>query len=346
MTNPAHPGPAGFTAGIDAGIDLSILDEAAEWLMRLHSGDATDADRQACLRWQATSPQHAHAWKRAQALLERLGGLPPELSMPVLTRNRSPARRAFVARLAACLLIAPAGYGAWRAIESEQWTADHRTAPGEQRDVRLADGTLVKLDTASAFDVRYDAHQRFLRLREGEILVQTAPDNAPVARPLRVGTAQGVLEALGTRFTVRLAGNRTYVAVTQGAVQITPSRSLDLTASPAASTAPRILSVNQQTWLSDTSVATPVPLDEAATAWTRGLLLADDTPLAEFATAMARYRRGPVRCDPAVASLRVSGAFPVTDIERTLTMLVSTYPVTVNRHFGGWWISITPRAVV
>ncbi len=56
-------------------------------------------------------------------------------------------------------------------------------------------------------------------------------------------------------------------------------------------------------------------------AWTRGMLMADRMPLAEVLAELARYRRGLLRCDPQLARLAVSGAYPLLDLRRTLGML-------------------------
>src|SRR5690606_11580505 len=92
-------------------------------------------------------------------------------------------------------------YGGYRHAHTAGWTADYRTATGEQRRSVLADGTQLQLNTASAVDVAYDANSRRLVLREGEILITTAPD--PAGRPFFVQTPQGIVQALGTRFSVR-----------------------------------------------------------------------------------------------------------------------------------------------
>ncbi|HEJ4069174.1 TPA: DUF4880 domain-containing protein, partial [Pseudomonas aeruginosa] len=47
-------------------IPSPILDEAAEWLVRLQDSGCTDDTRQACAQWRQRSPQHAHAWERAE----------------------------------------------------------------------------------------------------------------------------------------------------------------------------------------------------------------------------------------------------------------------------------------
>jgi len=49
-----------------------------------------------------------------------------------------------------------------------------------------------------------------------------------------------------------------------------------------------------------------------------------------------------VRCDPAIADLRVSGAFPISDTQRTLNMLVQTYPVLATGHLNGYWVTLSP----
>jgi transmembrane sensor len=74
------------------------------------------------------------------------------------------------------------------------------------------------------------------------------------------------------------------------------------------------------------------------------MLLADQMRLDELVTELSRYRNGLVRVDPSVAALRVSGAFPIGDSERTLDMLVSTYPVDAVQRLRGYWITLIPRA--
>ncbi|MCV6098840.1 FecR family protein, partial [Pseudomonas aeruginosa] len=76
-------------------------------------------------------------------------------------------------------------------------------------------------------------------------------------------------------------------------------------------------------------------------AWTRGMLMADRMPLAEVLAELARYRRGLLRCDPQLARLAVSGAYPLLDLRRTLGMLQATYPLKV-RGVTDYWISLVP----
>jgi len=72
------------------------------------------------------------------------------------------------------------------------------------------------------------------------------------------------------------------------------------------------------------------------------MLMADNMRLADFAAELTRYRRGFVRCDPAIAELRVSGAYPINETSRTLNMLAQTYGIKVSGHLGGYWITLSP----
>ncbi|MCX2684108.1 FecR family protein [Pseudomonas sp. DCB_AW] len=316
-------------------VDAEALEEAAEWLMCMSAGDVTDAQQADWLAWRNSSPARASAWQRAERLMGKLGGLPPALSMPALDRPADPGRRALVSRLALLLALAPASWAGWRLTEQQGWAADYRSGIGERLDLTLADGTQIVLNTDSAIDVRFNAGERFIRLLRGEILVQTAPDIVVPARPLWVGTREGRMQALGTRFTVREFGGRTYLAVIEGAIRIEPGNADHL--------ARRVVQAGQRADFDARTIAAPRPVDEAVTAWTQGMLLADKMRLDALVAELARYQRGFIRCDPGIADLRVSGAFPISDPRRTLSMLESTYALRVEAHMGGYWTMLAPR---
>ncbi|MGE8150285.1 FecR domain-containing protein [Pseudomonas vancouverensis] len=315
-------------------LDPQALEEAAEWLIRMSEGELADGERSEWERWQVSTPERHRAWARAQLLQSKLGGLPPTLAMSALDRPRSPERRAALGKLALLLAVVPAGWGSWKMIEAQQWSADYRTAVGQRRELNLADGSQVTLNTATAIDVLFDANQRLIRLREGEILVQTAADNAPQSRPFLVSTRQGLMQALGTRFTVRELGERTHLAVLEGAVRIELAERKDV--------APLIINAGQQTDFSSRHFGQPISADASVSAWRQGMLMADNLRLADFVAELARYRSGFLRCHPAVADLRISGAFPINDTQRTLNMLVQTYPLVATGRLSGYWVTLYP----
>ncbi|MBV4476793.1 FecR domain-containing protein [Pseudomonas sp. B2M1-30] len=314
-------------------LDPSILEEAADWLMRLSEHDLTDTERAEWECWKVSSPERSRAWSRAQLLQSKFGGLPPALAMSTLDRPSNPERRAALGKLALLLAAVPTGWGTWKLAQSQQWSADYHTAVGQRRELTLADGSRITLNTDSAIDVLFDTRQRLINLRAGEILVQTAPDSSAQPRPFLVSTREGRMQALGTRFTVRELEPRTQLAVLEGAVQVELA--------DGRQTAPIIVNAGQRTDFSAQAFGQLNPTDSNVGAWTRGMLMADKMRLADFVSELARYRRGFVRCDPAIADLRISGAFPISDTQRSLNMLVQTYPVLVTGHLSGYWVTLS-----
>ncbi|MCD9030617.1 FecR domain-containing protein [Luteimonas sp. Y-2-2-4F] len=320
-------------AEAEAPLPASVIEEAVDWLLVLHSGRATDADRAACARWRDGHPERQQAWRRAERLRGLLSAVPADLARPVLGRPADARRRAAVKRLAALLAAAPGAWLAWRLSGDAGWRADVRTATGERRSLTLPDGSRLDLNTATSMDIAFGPEERLLRLHTGEIAIDTGADPWTPARPFRVATPQGQVEALGTRFSVRVDGTHTRVAVLQGAVRLEPA--------DGPGTA-RVLQAGQQAAFDAVQAEAPTTTDERALAWVHGMLAADAMPLADLLAELARHRRGLLRCDPEVAGLRVSGAFPLDDTARSLAMLEATYPVRVRSTAGGYWTVVGP----
>lgn len=70
------------------------------------------------------------------------------------------------------------------------------------------------------------------------------------------------------------------------------------------------------------------------------MLLARNMRLEDVITEMARYRPGVLRCDPAVAELRVSGAISLTDAG--LALLASELPLRIE-HYTRYWVMVSAR---
>ncbi|MEG1455311.1 MAG: FecR domain-containing protein, partial [Comamonas sp.] len=164
----------------------------------------------------------------------------------------------------------------------------------------------------------------------GEILVQTAKD--AMQRPFLVETSAGTVRALGTRFTVRERAASVSVEVLQGAVELTPAR---------AAQATQRLNAGEQGRFTALQAHSTGALDDAAGAWADGMLVAARMRLDDFLAELGRYRRGRLGCDPAVAHLRVSGAYPLADTDRVLAALTSALPVQVH-FFSRYWVMVRP----
>lgn len=314
-------------------VDSAVMQQAFNWLVTLWSGEATQQERQAFAEWHAAHPEHERAWQRVKQVSERLHDMPSGVAAATLRKPVQQGRRKALRVLG---LSIAAGFALYAARNSEPWrvhAADYRTATGERRDVTLADGTQLSLNTATAVDIRFDEQQRRIILRAGEILITSAPDPAPQYRPLIVETSQGTVQALGTRFTVRQNDGLSQVAVFEGMVEIQPNANDDASR----------LNAGQRATFSDMYVSATESADPVAAAWVDGNLIAERMRLEDFLKEVSRYRTGTIRCDAAVADLVVSGVYPVHDTDRILESLNHALPVRVS-YATRYWVTVRARS--
>ncbi len=318
--------------------DTTLLKEAADWVMDLRYGGPAERDAEAFERWRQQSPAHGEAWARAEAVMGSFAQLPAGIgknALGSLQQQQRTRRRRSLQLLGALLVAAPAGWLAWRQAPWQEWSADVATATGERRTLQLADGTQLVLNTATAVDIAFTATERRVHLRAGEILVTTGhADPSPTHRPFTVQTAQGSVQALGTRFSVRQldgAQGTSRVAVFEQAVQVHTD-----------SGATRTLRAGEQADFTATAVQAAVPVDASAALWEQGMLLARGMRLADVLAEMARHRSGVLRCHPAVADLQVSGAIALGDTDMALALLERSLPVRVER-LTKYWVTVGPQ---
>lgn len=317
-------------AATEAALDPAIVLRASEWMARLWSDSASEEDRAACASWRAESSLHELAWQRLQAFEDKLYQVPREVARHTLSESAPAAYLNRRSALQVLSLLMTAGGLAYAVRGTETWqiaTASYSSAR-EIREITLADGSRVVLAPASAIDLRFNEQERLLILRAGEILVTTASD--PSQRPFRVQSRHGLVRALGTRFTLRQDAHITAVAVFEGKVELRPAH---------APHQPVLIETGQGASFSAAEVQPSLPVAESAAAWARGLLLADNMRLDELIAELAPYRSGLLRCDLAVAHLKVSGVFSLRDTDRALQNLVLGLPVKLVSRTR-YWITV------
>jgi transmembrane sensor len=313
-------------------LDASVIREAARWLVRLHSGEVGPADHLAFERWRHGNPERERAWQRAQLLIQQFDAVPSSVGVPLLTRPSPINRRTVLRTLAVLGLTVPsAALLAYRMNALP--AAAYSTAVGESQDLVLADGSQVHLNTDTAMDVRYSDQTRLLYLRGGEVYVRTAADRAGRTRPFIVATPQGRMRALGTRFVVRhLDGGEglTELTVLEHRVAV----NLD-NGGPE-----RIFNAGESVRFTANALQSAVPSRSGEPGWTRGVIEADNMRLDTLLAEVARYRRGVVRCDPAVGGLLVSGVFRLQDTDALLAIVAKTLDLRVVARTS-YWVTLT-----
>ena len=120
-------------------------------------------------------------------------------------------------RWAAAAVIVVAIGLAFAAVYLQVRPVQYETAVSEQRDVLLADGSRITLNTDTALTVRYAATSRRVELARGEAIFAVKHD---VARPFEVVAGQTVTRALGTEFNVDRRSDRIRVSVIEGVVRV------------------------------------------------------------------------------------------------------------------------------
>ncbi len=223
---------------------------------------------------------------------------------------------------------------AWQAWREwvPQWQTAFATPAGRIGRLPLPEGSELTLDADSAVDVRLMATRREVRLLRGGTFFSVARD---AARPFIVQAGAARVTVLGTRFAVEMNAQGVHVAVESGRVLVQGTaggETLELgpgdTARVGSSGAP---------------AHTPPRPADAVAQWRSGWLDFEQTPLAEAAALLNRYRPDAhVTVDPAVAALPVLARVNIARSAQWLQGLPAVLPVRVDAAAGGG-VMIRPR---
>lgn len=306
----------------------AALKAASGWYARLCSGHSDASEQQAWQRWYDADELHRQAWQQIEKLREQLGMLPGPVASSTL-RGVDRSRRRLLGSLALVGLALPLGWFAWQNDTRRYWLADYRSGVGERRQWQLSDGSQLMLGTASAAQWQVDGQLRLLRLISGEAMI-TSPE---AAQPLLVETRHGLVRCQHARFCVRSDERGSHVAVLEQEVGVAPLRHLQ---------AMQAVPAGHQLRFDAEQLGPSSASDAATTAWTQGSLIALDRPLGEVIAELARYRHGVLRLDPALAGLKVSGSFPLTDTDRALAALEHSFALRVVRR-SDYWVTLVPK---
>ncbi|UUC48633.1 FecR family protein [Pseudomonas citronellolis] len=297
-----------------------IIDElAAKWFSRLRAG-ADERERQAWRRWLAEDAAHERAYRAIESLWDDFDLLPRPALAPA---RRMPHWRG-LATAAAVLAAVVLGAMPWgRPLVDPQLS--QASAPGEQRELRLADGSRLFLAGDSAVRVDFSGAYREVRLLRGEAYFEVAHDSA---RPFRVRAGDSRVRVVGTRFDLRLAEDGLQVAVNDGKVALQPrlDRAQEqplVRGDLARVAADGALQVER--------------IDPARVAdWRDGLLRFRERPLGELVEELSRYRSAPIRLgDPRLARRQLSGSVRIARLDDFLAALPALADVRVRRQADG-----------
>lgn len=313
-------------------IQHTSLQQAAHWYVTLQDVDCPTALREQWRDWLEQRSEHQAAWRYVERVGQHFEPLREQASQAggVLrqTRTQGVSRRQATKALVWVGVGSLVGLSGWRASTLTGWTADLATGTGENRKVRLEDGSELWIGARTAVDTRFDTRARRLDLRFGELLLQTAERDT---RPFFVRTACGELEVASgpARLGIRQHEGHTRLDVYQGVVNVCPAHNDQR----------QQVHADQGIDFTPSVIHSPTAAQAAGESWTRGVLAAEAMPLSALIDTLSRYRHGHLGCAPTVANLSVMGTFPLGDTDRALHLLEAALPVRVRR-LTHWWVSV------
>jgi transmembrane sensor len=342
----------------DEKIRAAIAEQAGEWFVANEEGPLDAQDSAALAAWLKTSPVHieeflavstiARDLKEArtdseyslEAILARARAAEDTPVRPLwprvieAVRGRTSGRwlPAAVA-MAACVVLSVGLLLTWNVRQP----IEHQSAPdgitalhletrhGEQLTRRLADNSVLHLNTDSVVTIRYGKTERLAMLTSGQANFEVAHEPG---RAFRVIAGSAEVVDLGTQFDVRLEHDSTVVTVVEGRVAVGPSNS-------SQNHPPRFvqLSADQQIRVTaGEGPATPVAVDaQRTTAWLHRQIAFDHEPLERVAAEYNRYTSKPIEiATPTLRNLQISGVFATDDPEAFIAFLRSLKGVRVE----------------
>jgi transmembrane sensor len=342
-------------------IRAAIAEQASEWFVANDERQLGEQESAALAAWLKASPMHIDEFLRVSVIARDLNQAcsDPELSIDALVaRARAeddgpveplwsrvftslrdvPAHRWQSAAVAAAGIGALAlGLLLWNPRPTAQVAVlavaalHFETRHGEQQTQRLADGSVLHLNTDSAVTVRYSPTERLVLLTSGEAEFEVA--HAP-ERPFRVFAGAAEVVAIGTRFDVRLRNDVTVVTVVEGRVAVGRPASPGSGAErpdPAGRfvelNANQQITVEERTW-----PVNPVAVDpQRPTAWLRRQIMFEQEPLGHVASEFNRYTSKPIEiASPQLRALEISGVFATDNSAAFIAFLRSLGDVQVE----------------
>lgn len=345
-----------------------IEQEALGWLIRLDGDEPLDKQELDDLRkWLGQSPAHRaelnslnNFWSNniLTELVVPLEKHKPQTNLLKLLHGRSWSLVGAASTVVVCVL----------AFAINMWLSDdpvkdtngiYLTAVGQQKSITLADGSMVQLNTDSRIAVTYSDLYRNIKLLQGEAHFVVAGNSG---HPFRVYAGVGLVEAVGTAFTVFMKENSVNVLVTEGQVElsaldiarseafppVTPKAEIHVDFAPHSNGQPRNLGIlkagesftldmedGAESGMEKLRDAREVISDDELyrrQSWRDGLLVFSGEPLEQVIREISRYTTISIEiADPDLRQIQIGGRFRVGDIDNMFSALETNFGLRVEQ---------------
>lgn len=304
--------------------NLSTVErEALDWIALLVSGRATADDRASLERWRGRSPVHCEAFDTAVRMvrLSRRHAFPGSEQFPPAFWERPATRRSALGGLTVAIgavgLLRPP-LGLWPSVS--EMAADYKTGTGERRDLALAKGVAVTLNTRTSVGSRRSPDRVALIAGEVAVTVGVGAD-----RRFAVDVADVTVSTNRGSFDVRRNDADVCVICMHGTARIESARTQ------------RTLVQGQQAVVNESEIGSAQAVDaSAATAWRHGELVFYDASLQTVVAEINRYRPGKiVIVRNELENRRFNSTFRIDHIDDVVADLEKLAGVSATRLPGG-----------
>lgn len=289
--------------------------QALDWFTRLRAHDFSPDERLAFELWRLDAA-NARCFAEVESFWQQLE-LPARRAHRVQKAQRREAPRAWRGWAIAASVLLVSGLVLMAQLPMlQRLNSDVATAPGERRQIQLADGSRLTLDSASAVDVDLRGPVRKVRLVQGQVFIEVIHDG----RPFVVDVDDAQVQVLGTKFSVSRGLDHNEVVLLKGKVEVSSGRDT------------RMLAPGQRLTFSGSRLDTVEKIDaERLLAWREGQLRVRDVPLREVLQTLADYKGSRLLLlDEQAGQRRVSGSFNLDQADTALDALIRNQKLEVN----------------
>lgn len=288
--------------------------------------------------WRRRSAEHEAAFRDAVVLwrssgeavrkISEQGGTLGSLRSEPRVSRASVSRRLLIGGATAAAASLATGYlvtrpplGLWPSLE--ELSADYRTAKGERRNVALADGVSLTLNTQTSIAVRPRSGASSIELLSGEAAVKAARDTS---QPLVIDAAGGQISATHATFNVKCLDGTVSVSCLDGVVEIAWSGSWV-----------RLAKERQLSYSREAGLMPETRADiEQTRAWQDGLLIVRDWSVQRVIKEINRYRPGRiVVMNERLGERMISGTFHLDDLDGFIAQVHSLFGASAQALPGG-----------
>ncbi|MCE5979630.1 FecR family protein [Pseudomonas sp. JR33AA] len=293
--------------------------EALAWFSLLRQPGCDETQRQAFAAW-CQVQENAHAYAELETFWQQLQPAPARPRPRPITVRRSHLGKWLA--LAFLLGLGAAAYLYWPLMQ--RLASELHTDVGERRSIRLADGTTLNLDSASAMNVDLRGRTRQLHLVQGQVQLEVVLDGR--AMDVEVGNAR--IQVYGTRLQVARHAGRDELVVFSGKAMLTQGGEQ------------RMVSAGERVTFDGTRIDPVRKADlKTADSWRYGRLKATDMPLKQVLERLAGYQGQRVwMMDEHVAHRRVSDDFNLDRPDQSLQSLAAAQQLQLLGVLGHWLV--------